>query len=112
MTDPVPDKPATIAKIAEEIAQSTHDECCEDHECAWLYDQRAIIAAILSKHWPSEDGARRKAAARVRKYIEQYESIRGLHPKLIHSLHEGTEREARLTMADLKLLSTDTPKEG
>ena len=45
-----------------------------------------------------------EALARVRRYIHARGKMTGLDPDEIHSLHIGTEREARLTLADLREL--------
>jgi hypothetical protein len=49
---------------------------------------------------------RQQAIERIRHYLSEYKKMRGLHPDLIHSLHDGLDepRTAHLRVSDLELL--------
>ena len=49
------------------------------------------------------------AADRVDKFCDEWEKMRGLHPEIIYGLHSGVaEREATLTLSDLRSLVLDS----
>jgi hypothetical protein len=45
------------------------------------------------------------AAERIRKFIDEYKKMRGLHPEMVYEIHAGDDhRQAAITIADLEAL--------
>ena len=45
------------------------------------------------------------AADRIRKFIDEYKKMRGLHPEMVYEIHAGDDhRQAAITIADLEAL--------
>ena len=54
----------------------------------------------------SKEQEREAAAQRVRAYLAERSTVRGLHQEQIHGFHEGHEREASLLASDLAALAS------
>jgi hypothetical protein len=49
--------------------------------------------------------SRQAAAERIRKFIDEYKKMRGLHPEMVYEIHAGDDhRQAAITIADLEAL--------
>ena len=58
--------------------------------------------------WVPEDAlADSQALQRIRKFIEEYKKMRGLHPEVVYGLHAGFKgREVEIRISDLEALAT------